>query len=144
MSEDESNLNSLALAHYIVGGVMALFSCMPLIHMTVGLFILIGEESFMFEEGEDFPSQIMGWMFFLIGLLCFLVGQVSSILIIVSGRFIKKRKKRIFSFFMACVACLGAPLGTILGVFTIIVLSRDSVKRIYGEGEVMEYETAIS
>ena len=100
----------------------------------------------MFEEGEDFPSQVFGWMFFVMGLVAFIIGQASSVLIIVSGRFIKTRKKRVFSFVMACVACLGAPLGTILGVFTIIVLSRDSVKRIYGEGDAIEHDamTAIS
>jgi hypothetical protein len=33
---------------------------------------------------------------------------------------------------MACILCLFTPLGTILGVFTIIVLSRQSVKELYG------------
>jgi hypothetical protein len=32
---------------------------------------------------------------------------------------------------MACIECLFIPFGTILGVFTIIVLSRESVKTLF-------------
>ena len=32
---------------------------------------------------------------------------------------------------MACVCCVNIPLGTALGVFTLIVLSRPGVKAIY-------------
>jgi hypothetical protein len=32
---------------------------------------------------------------------------------------------------MACIECLFLPFGTILGVFTIIVLSRESVKALF-------------
>jgi len=36
-----------------------------------------------------------------------------------------------FAFVMACIECLFIPFGTILGVFTIIVLSRESVKTLF-------------
>jgi len=34
----------------------------------------------------------------------------------------------------ASLLCMMVPFGTVLGVFTLIVLSRDSVRRLYGEG----------
>jgi len=37
-----------------------------------------------------------------------------------------------FSFVVACVECLFIPFGVVLGAFTIIVLSRRSVKELYG------------
>ncbi len=49
-----------------------------------------------------------------------------------SGHYIKKRKNRIFSFIIAGLNCLQFPLGTALGVFTFIVLTRDSVRISYG------------
>lgn len=52
--------------------------------------------------------------------------------IILSGRFLQQRKHYWFSFVLACIACAFMPFGTVLGVFTIIVLSRDSVKAFYG------------
>jgi len=36
-----------------------------------------------------------------------------------------------FSFIFAAILCGLFPFGTVLGVFTIIVLSKDSVKKIY-------------
>jgi hypothetical protein len=32
---------------------------------------------------------------------------------------------------MACIECLFIPFGTILGVFTVVVLSRESVKALF-------------
>jgi hypothetical protein len=33
---------------------------------------------------------------------------------------------------VAAVSCLMVPFGTVLGIFTIVILSRDSVKRLFG------------
>lgn len=50
---------------------------------------------------------------------------------ILSGHYIRKRKNRIFSFIIAGINCMQFPLGTALGVFTFIVLTRESVKMAY-------------
>lgn len=136
MKEDLSHLNSLAIAHYVVGGFMVLFSCMPLIHVGLGLSFILGSEELFAQSGEV-PPAFVGWLFFLVGLLFFIFAQAISISVIVSGHFLKKRKNYLFSFILACVACLFVPFGTILGIFTIIVLSRDSVKRIYEEQRLL-------
>lgn len=48
-----------------------------------------------------------------------------------SGRFIKKRRHKTFSLVVAGINCLQIPFGTVLGVFTIIVLMRPSVQSGY-------------
>lgn len=50
---------------------------------------------------------------------------------VLSGLYIRKRKNRIFSFIVAGINCMQFPLGTTLGVFTFIVLTRDSVRMKY-------------
>lgn len=142
MNQDDSHLNALAIAHYVVGGFMVLFACLPLMHMFLGLSMALNigdmQESMMRQNGSQamsqppFPPELFGWFFFGMGLLFFILGQAISISIIVSGRFLHQRKNYMFSFVLACVACMMIPFGTILGVFTIIVLSRDSVKALYG------------
>ncbi|MEO0796530.1 MAG: hypothetical protein AAFX93_15275 [Verrucomicrobiota bacterium] len=131
VSQDETHLNNLAIAHYAIGGVMVLFACMPLMHMFIGLSIVFGGDEF-FPDAEGQPPPFIGWFFFIIGLLFFLLGQAIAISVIISGRFIKRRKNYLFSFVLACIVCAFVPFGTVLGVFTIIVLSRDSVKNLYG------------
>ncbi len=131
MDENESQLNNLTVGHYVVGGLMAVFACLPLIHMFIGLALVFGDGTF-FGKAEQQPPEFIGWFFFAMGLVFFLFGQALAGCIITSGRFIKKRKNYLFSFIVACLSCAMFPFGTILGVFTIMVLSRDAVKRIYG------------
>lgn len=133
MNQDESHLNGLTIGHYVVGGLAALFACLPLIHMFIGLAVLFGGEGMMDDRGNPAPEWF-GWLFFLIGLVAFLIGQVIAVSIILSGRFLKQRKHYWFSFVLACIACAFMPFGTVLGIFTILVLSRDSVKTLYGMG----------
>src|SRR4051812_40953640 len=52
-------------------------------------------------------------------------------LILYSRICIKERKHRTFSLVMAVVNCLCIPFGTALGVFTLIILQRPSVKALY-------------
>ncbi len=54
-----------------------------------------------------------------------------------SARFIKKRKNKTFSFVVAALNCIQMPFGTVLGVFTIIVLMRPSVKSGYEANQVI-------
>lgn len=44
---------------------------------------------------------------------------------------LKKRTRYTLAFAMACMACLSVPLGTALGVWTIMVLTRPSVKALF-------------
>ena len=52
-------------------------------------------------------------------------------LIIVAGRFLARSKHYRFCKVMAGVSCVWLPLGTALGVFTLIVLRRPSVKKLF-------------
>jgi hypothetical protein len=48
------------------------------------------------------------------------------------GPHLGRRRGHAFCFVVACLACLFMPFGTVLGAFTIIVLSRPSVKARFG------------
>lgn len=56
---------------------------------------------------------------------------VVSVLNLLSGLFLRQRKHRTFSLVVAGLDCIQIPLGTALGVFTLIVLLRDSVRDMY-------------
>jgi hypothetical protein len=46
-----------------------------------------------------------------------------------AGRYIKQRKSRTFCIVVAALGCLEFPYGMVLGVFTFIVLGRQSVAK---------------
>ena len=66
--------------------------------------------------------------FYLAGAVWFVA---SAILNVISGVCLRARKGRTFSLVVAGINCLHIPLGTVLGVFTIVVLVRDSVREQY-------------
>lgn len=131
MNEDTEHLNLLKTFHYVVGGISCLMSCIPLFHVVIGYLIATNQIP---HEGEanQIPNQF-GWIFVALGVIAFLLGQIFSICIILSGRYMQQRKYYMYSFILACISCIFVPFGTALGVCTIIVLSRDSVKHMYEE-----------
>ena len=131
-SKDEEHLRLLSIFHYVVAGIGALFACMPLIHVAVGVMMLASPE-FMTagQKAGPPPPAIMGMFFIVIGGFFVLVGWAAAVCTFISGRYLAKRRRRMFSFVMAALLCAFMPFGTVLGIFTIIVLSKDSVQRLY-------------
>mgnify|MGYP000166472252 CR=1 FL=1 len=60
-----------------------------------------------------------------------LTGWILAVCILLAGRFLARRTHYLYCLIMAGVECLFMPLGTVLGVFTIIVLDRDSVRQTF-------------
>ena len=136
MKNDIEQLNLLSVFHYVLGGMGALFSCLYLIQIYLLTVILTPQVLTPYNPLIQYPGQTLppvgiNYLFAVIMGLCFLIGQVISWSIIYSGLCLKRKQKHSYSFVVACIGCLFMPLGTILGVFTIIVLSRDSVKELY-------------
>lgn len=126
-NDDISQLDLLALAHYIVGAVGAFLSLFSFIYVVLGIAALSGT------MGGDAPLFV-GWLFVFLGVGGLICGEAASICIIYSGRNLKQRKGYVFSFVVACFLCVNAPVGTILGVLTVIVLSRSTVKAAFEKG----------
>ena len=128
MSQDTEHLQLLAIFHYVVAGLAAVFSFFPLLYTTVGAIFIFAARHGTAKPGEDLPPEFLGWIFAVLGLALFLIGTAMAICILMAGRSLALRKRYSFVLVMACIECLFIPFGTILGVFTIVVLSRESVR----------------
>jgi hypothetical protein len=126
---DNEHLKLLSIFHYVKGGITALFSCIPIIHVVLGLFFIFAPH--LFGHGKDQPPAFVGWLFLILGTTIILVGWTFAALVLIAGRCIARRKHYTFCFVMACVECLSVPFGTVIGVFTILVLNRPSVKELF-------------
>jgi hypothetical protein len=131
MNHDKEHLRLLAIFHYVVAGLAALFSFFPLLYTTVGAIFIFAARHGTPKPGEELPPEFLGWIFVVLGLLLFLLGVAMAICILTAGRCLSRRKHYTFALVMACIECLFIPFGTILGVFTIIALSRESVKELF-------------
>ena len=84
-----------------------------------------------FGDDKNAPPQAFGWFFIGIASVIILLGWTLAICNLLAGKYLKQHKNYTFCFVIAVISCMFAPLGTLLGVFTIIVLVRDSVKQLF-------------
>ena len=136
MSQDNEHLKLLAIFHYVVAGLSALCSFFPLIYTTVGAVFIFAARHGTAKPGEDLPPEFLGWIFVVLGSVLFLIGMAMAVCILMTGRSLAFRKRYHFAFVMACIECLFIPFGTILGVFTLVVLSRESVRGLFSTAPV--------
>jgi hypothetical protein len=130
-NENLKHLELLGMFHYIIGGIAALFASTPLMHVFMGLAMLSGK----FSEGSNGsgPPLIVGWMFVIMGAIFVVLGWSMAVCIILAGKKLKQHKNQMFCMVVAGIECVFIPFGTILGVLTLITLSKDSVKEIFAE-----------
>jgi hypothetical protein len=134
MNQDIEHLRLLAIFHYIVSGLAALFSFFPMLYTIIGsIFIFAARHPAAAgaKLGEELPPEFLGWIFIVLGSFLFLLGIAMAICILIAGRCLSRRKCYSFALVIACIECLFVPFGTILGVFTIVALSRLSVKGLF-------------
>ena len=139
---DLSHLKTLAICHYVWGALTILFSSIFIVHIMMGVVLLNNPRAFN-PPGPAMTVPVMqqpqlpptfGWIFVGAGSCAILLGWTIGTLTIVSGRCIARRRSRVFSMVMAGVNCLSMPIGTVLGIFTFVVLFRPSVQALYHQG----------
>jgi hypothetical protein len=135
MNQDKEHLRLLAIFHYVVAGLAALFSFFPLLYTTVGAIFIFAARHGTPKPGEEPPPEFIGWILAIVGSLLFLLGVAIAICILIAGRSLAKPTRYWFALVVACIECLFIPFGTILGVFTIVVLSRESVKALFSTAQ---------
>jgi hypothetical protein len=129
MGHDEDQLKLLSIFHYVVAGIAALFSLFPLIYLVMGLvFILVPDQSWG-KEGP--PPAFFGWFFVFFGAAMITIGWIFAGFVLRAGRCLSRRKSYTFCLVMAGIECIFMPFGTVLGIFTIVVLMRESVKQLF-------------
>ena len=130
-SNDEEHLRLLSICHYVSGGLTAFFACLPLLHVAFGLFLAFSPETFSKGDVKNQPPAWLGIVVAVAGGLFVLAGWTLAVLKFIAGRCLARRRRRTFCLVVACICCILPPLGTILGVFTLIVLGRPSVKSLF-------------
>ncbi len=134
VDQDAEHLRLLAIGHYVLAGLTALFGSFPLIHVLVG--IVLGAAGIFAPGPQDdrAPLMAIGAFFTLIGGSFVLVGWSLAVALFFTARSLSRRKRYVLCMVVSgLVAAFCIPLGTIVGVFTIVVLQRPSVKALFEE-----------
>jgi cytochrome bd-type quinol oxidase subunit 2 len=126
-SKDEADLNLLSTLHYVWTGFLG---CMSL--GLVGYFIAIA--AFVAKSARHArDAETVAAMMTVFAVVFTLMFIPMIILHLYAAAGMKKRTRYWLAFVMACLACTSVPLGTALGIWTIMVLQRPSVKALFGK-----------
>ena len=134
---DDEHLRLLTIGYYISAGISAAYSLLGIFYALMGgmmgLAISHSAVSAAARAGQsnDAAPQIIGGLFALVGVAIFLSLIAIAALKFYVARCLEQRKSRTFCFVIAILSCLGVPYGTVLGIFTILVLERPTVKRLF-------------
>ncbi len=131
LNQDAEHLRLLSIFHYVVGALAALFSFLPLLYAGMGFLFIYAARHDHARPGQQVPPEVLGWIFITAGCAFFLIALGVAVCILLAGRALSRRRRYWFVFVTACIECLFMPFGTILGIFTLIVLSREPVKRVF-------------
>lgn len=133
--KDDEHLKLLAVFHFILGGFSLLMIGFVVLHFLLMKQIFMSPDIWKGKGGVPHmpPTeffQIFKWFYLALGMIGFLSGVANA----VSGFFLLRKKYRTFSLIVGGVNCLHFPFGTVLGIFTLLVLLRESVRQSYENG----------
>lgn len=131
MNDDVRYLNVIATFHIIVGIIAGLFSCLPLVNLPMGLSMLSDIPKMIVQDFSFSPFALLPIMFTLLPILIVVIGWMFAIAISLNGYYIKNRLWHTYCLVIGGVETIFMPFGTVLGVFTIILLTKPSVKRLF-------------
>ena len=131
---DRDHLNLLAIFHFVVAGLAFLSLGFLAVHFAFMRAILDNPEMLKGGRSAGPPPEFLAMFkwFYAIFSVAAILAVLGNLL---SGFYIRARRNRTFSIVVAALDCLQVPFGTVLGVFTIIVLVRESVRELYESGE---------
>ena len=127
---DADHLRLLAIFHFVIAGLAVVGLGFLAMHYMVMHAVMSNPEMWKNQKGMPPPEQFFAmfkWFYVFFGAML-IVGGIANLL---SGLCIRARKFRIFSLIVAGIDCIQIPFGTVLGVFTLIVLLRDSARESY-------------
>jgi len=127
VAAEDQNLKILSIFHYVVAGVAALISLFPVIHIFIGVMMVLGKMN----DGSSHVPDPFGWLFIAMGAFFMLAGMAFAACYAYAGRCLARHRHYMYCLVMAGIGCMFMPVGTVLGVFTIIELQKEPVKRLF-------------
>lgn len=127
-ADDLQQLKLLSVFHYIVGGITGLF---PVIHLVIGLAMVTGQMPAQPGQQDALSPELFGWFFVAFAGVFILCGLTLAGFIAYAGRCLARQQRHTLCLVVAGLSCMMMPFGTVLGVFTLIVLLRPQVKALF-------------
>jgi hypothetical protein len=124
-SVDDRHLSTLSILHFVGAGLA--FLGLGFVGLHYALMGTVFNNPELWKNATQPPPAdffaVFKWIYVVLA-----AWYVTSLALnLLAGIYLRRKAHRTFCFVVAGMNCLHMPLGTILGIFTIIVLARGSV-----------------
>ena len=134
-TRDAQHLTTLVVSYYVLAGLTLMLGCAGVLYIVFGVSMVFLSEDLLAADPNAPPPgviQLIGGVVAAVGMLVALLQFVSTVLLVTTARFISLRQYRTFCLVTAGLTCLSVPLGTALGVYTFVILTRPDVIELFG------------
>ena len=127
---DEEHLRLLRIGYFVMGGLSAFYSVFGIFYAFMGVIVSSSDRAASYKPAHA-PPEFIAWFLVAIGLLVFVLSAGYAALAFFTARNLRLRRSRALCLITAGLSCLSIPFGTLLGVFTFLVLCRSSVLQLF-------------
>ena len=121
---DNEHLRLLRIGYFISAAQTAIFIPFGLLYAGMGLLM-----AHLPSGGAPPPPAMMSWFFGVFGAVFAGLAAIAATLKLLTAIRLKERRSRLTCLIAAGLSCIEIPYGTVLGIWTFIVLGRASVRR---------------
>jgi hypothetical protein len=129
--KDAEHLRLLGIMSWVIAGINLLCGGFSLIYVGIGAAMVSGAIPMPSPSSTSAPGapglEMAGWIYIVMGGVYVAFFGILVIGNILAGNYLRAARNRTFCIVVAAMNCLNMPLGTILGVFTLVVVLRESV-----------------
>ena len=124
--EEVEHLKLLTVGHYVVAGLQTLSLLLPIIFLAIGAWVLNSPEA----KARPGPANaVFAALFIVLPVVWILTSGTLAACLVIAAKRLAQRRRRTFCLTVAVMTALMAvPFGTVLGIFTIMVLVRPGVR----------------
>jgi hypothetical protein len=133
MEKDVEHLKLLGIFHYIWGGLSLLGGLFLGAYFLVIGFVLMTNPPSSSSSEDSGSASVAGGILIGVGVVLFLIVVIYGVLTLMAGgKYRKHQGGYWFCFILAIITLIvGGIPGIVLGIFSLIVLSRESVKALF-------------
>ena len=133
MDTTTHDVKLLSIGYFIQGGIVAFYALLALCYV---LFMGAIFTAILNSPQANARNQIPAGLLPLIGTIAtalVLVMVTGGACLLFAGYALRRYRHRTFVLVMAALSCLAIPYGTVLGIFTFMVLQRPTAKLMFGD-----------
>jgi hypothetical protein len=131
MDRRHEHLRLLAIFHFVYAGLLVLGTLVPIFWLlTASLWWpeLAAEAQ---RDGAEMPTMATGAMALAFGAFGVLLGWIWAGCLVMAGRSLLARRRYTYCLVIAGLTCLSIPIGTALGVTTLVILNREDTRVLF-------------